>query len=179
MLVLSSSMIPLILQKKLAELKVVSILLFCAIGLFVALFIYQLMTIGNIENHDESYGKYYKIEFNFSVITSINIITVAYAFQLNLFPTYNSLGTNKSNKTALDAVSMALIFTFIIYVSLGILSVYMFGSALQKSVLDNVDEEADPSSYVIRIAFLIVLACHIPYAFFPVKESLLIMVDEI
>ena len=48
--------------------------------------------------------------------------------------------------------------TFFVYVSLGILSVYMFGSALKKSVLDNVDEEADPSSYVIRVAFLIVLA---------------------
>ena len=79
----------------------------------------------------------------------------------------------------LDAVFMALIFTFLVYVSLGILSVYMFGSALNKSVLDNVDEEAETSSYVIRVAFLIVLACHIPYAFFPVKEALLILVDEI
>ena len=95
-----------------------------------------------------------------------------------MFPTFNSL-QNKTNKTALDFVSLALIMTFFVYVALGILSVYMFGSALKKSVLDNVDEEADPSSYVIRVAFLIVLACHIPYAFFPVKESLLIMVDEI
>ena len=78
--VLSASMIPLVLQKKLAELKAVSIMLFAAIGLFVGLFIFQLLAIGNIENHDESYGKYYQIEFNFSVITSINIITVAYSF---------------------------------------------------------------------------------------------------
>ena len=79
-LILSSSMIPLILQKKLAELKLVAILLFASIGLFVGLFIFQLLTIGNIENHDETYGKYYVMEFNFSVITSINIITVAYSF---------------------------------------------------------------------------------------------------
>ena len=57
--VLSASMIPLVLQKKLAELKAVSIMLFAAIGLFVGLFIFQLLAIGNIENHDESYGKYY------------------------------------------------------------------------------------------------------------------------
>ena len=38
--ILSSSMIPLVLQKKLAELKIVSILLFASIGLFVALFIF-------------------------------------------------------------------------------------------------------------------------------------------
>ena len=137
------------------------------------------MSIGNIDNHDDTYARYYKMELNFSVITSLNIITVAYAFQLNLFPTYNSLGVNKNNKTILDAVALALVMTFFVYVSLGILSVYMFGSALNKSVLDNVDEEADSSSYIIRVAFLIVLACHIPYAFFPVKEALLIMVDEI
>ena len=76
-------------------------------------------------------------------------------------------------------MSLSLIMTFFVYVCLGILSVYMFGTALKKSVLDNVDEEADSSSYIIRVAFLIVLACHIPYAFFPVKEALLIMVDEI
>ena len=176
--ILSTSMIPLVLKKKLHEMKAVAALLFVAIGLFVGLFIYQLMAIGNMENHDESYAQYYDIEFDFSVITSINIITVAYSFQLNLFPTFNSL-QNKTNKTALDFVSLALIMTFFVYVSLGILSVYMFGEALKKSVLDNVDEEADTSSYVIRIAFLIVLACHIPYAFFPVKEALLIVVDEI
>merc|ERR1719225_899996 len=46
------------------------------------------------------------------------------------------------------------------------------------SVIDNVDEEDNAYSYVIRVAFLLVLACHIPYVFFPAKESLLILFDE-
>ena len=62
--------------------------------------------------------------------------------------------------------------------SVGILCLYDFGSMLSGNVLDNIDKETNWSSYVIRSAFLIVLACHIPYIFFSGKESLLIMIEE-
>ena len=108
----------------------------------------------------------------------MNITTVAYAFQTSLFPTYNSLGENRSDRNALKTVTYGLVMTFSIYVSLGILSIYIFGSELHASVLQNVNAENNIYSLIIRIAFLVVLACHIPYVFFPTKESLLIMVDE-
>lgn len=70
------------------------------------------------------------------------------------------------------------ILSFCVYISLGILSIYIFGSDVKANVMTNIDEESNVYSYVIRIAFLIVLGCHIPYIFFPTKESFLIMVDE-
>jgi len=73
----------------------------------------------------------------------------------------------------------SLSITFFIYVSLGILAIYMFGSQLSDSILDNLDEMTSATSYIIRVMFLIVLTCHIPYVFYSGKESLLIIVDEI
>jgi amino acid permease len=55
-LFLALIMTPLCLKKMLAEMKIVSILLFSAIAIFIGLFIVQLLTLGSIENHDETYG---------------------------------------------------------------------------------------------------------------------------
>ena len=65
-----------------------------------------------------------------------------------------------------------------IYISLGILSIYTFGTDLEASVLDNVDREHNVYSYIIRASFLLLLAFSVPYLFFIAKESLLIIIDE-
>ena len=100
-------MFPLCMKKMLAEMKIVSLLLFLAIGIFIFLFLVQLIFMGSIENHDETYGRYYMVDFSMELVTGFNIIVLAYAYQINLFLTYNSLGANKSNKTGLDAVAIA------------------------------------------------------------------------
>ena len=91
-LALALVMTPLCIKKRLAEMKIVSILLFLAIALFILLFIVQLLTLGSIENHDETYGQYYRVDLSMELITGFNIIVLAYAYHMNLFPTYNSLG---------------------------------------------------------------------------------------
>jgi len=75
------------------------------------------------------------------LVTGFNIIVLANAYHINLFPTYNSLGPNKSNKAGLKSVAVGSGLSTLIYVSLGVLSIYTFGSDLKASVLTNVDEE--------------------------------------
>lgn len=74
----------------------------------------------------------------------------------------------------------------ILYVVLGTISLYMFGSELHSTILWNIGHECvetkarcPTQSYVLRIMFLVVIVCHIPFIFFSGKEAMLIIIDEI
>jgi len=166
------------LMKRLAEMKGITVMLFLTIAIFILGFIAQLCTEGMIENHDEDYGQYYDIDFDMNLVTGLNIIISAYGFHTNLYPTYNSMGENKSAANGNKATAIGSSLSMTIYISLGILSIYTFGEELTTDVMDSINKESNGYSYIIRIAFMIVLALHIPFVFFPSKESLLIIVDE-
>ena len=61
----------------------------------------------------------------------------------------------------------------------------MFGPTLESSVLLNVGNVRKPDgsafweAYIIQVAFMLVLMCHIPFIFFSGKEAILIVIDEI
>jgi hypothetical protein len=116
---------------------------------------------------------------NRQFFTAIAVFMTAYSFQFNLFPVVASMKL-RSNNAATKAVYYALAMAMVIYVVLSVLSIYTFGSSLQPDVLDNVNEEIDHQweSITLRIAFIIVIVCHIPYVFFSAKEAMLIIVDE-
>lgn len=172
-------MTPLCLKKKLREMKLVSILLFAAIGIFILLFLIQMFSLGTIDNADEDFRQYWRVDLDMELVTGFNTIVLAYAYQTNLFPTYRSLGANRNNDTAMRGILFGVTMSFFIYITLGILSIYTFGESLESDVFVNINEEDNAFSLTIRIAFLIVLACHIPYVFFPTKESFLIIIDEL
>jgi len=83
-----------------------------------------------------------------------------------------------TRKNVYTAVAIAVSNATFLYCSIGVVSIYMFGTVLTANLLNNVGQEHSVSSYIIRFSFLIVLACHIPYLFFPTKESFFIIVDE-
>jgi hypothetical protein len=71
-----------------------------------------------------------------------------------------------------------------LYVVLAVLSIYMFGSGVHSSILEDVAIECNGNdcpweSIVLRFLFLIVVACHVPFIFFSGKEGVLIIIDEI
>jgi len=78
----------------------------------------------------------------------------------------------------MKAVTVASTLGFFIYVQVGIISIYMFGYSLYDDVIENIDKENNNFSIFVRLAFMIMLSCIIPFEFFPAKEALLIIFDE-
>jgi hypothetical protein len=70
------------------------------------------------------------------------------------------------------------LFTFVVYMSVSFLSIYMYGSNINSDVLTNVSDSDSVISYILRIIFLVIAAMHVPFVFFVGKDALLIMVDE-
>jgi amino acid permease len=180
-LCLGVGLTPLVIKKHLKELKVISFILFGTLALFIFLFFLQMILIGLRYNEDTSYSQYWRTTWDTNIISAFSTVLVAFTFQANLFPLFNSMaGTiDQKNSKVMAAVGLALLVTVCIYIVVGITCVYDFGDMLSSNVLDNVDEETGaPISYIIRVSFLLVLACHIPYIFFTGKESTIIVVVE-
>ena len=67
-----------------------------------------------------------------------------------------------------------------IYITFSMLAIYIFGSSLEPDVMQNVGGiiNHEVISAILRVAFAVVIVCHIPYIFFSCKEAFLIILDE-
>merc|ERR1711957_235946 len=69
--------------------------------------------------------------------------------------------------------------TYILYVCLSIVTIYMFGSSLKPRVVDNVGSgPVTVSSLVIETAFSIVACVQVPFLFFSGKEAFFVLILE-
>lgn len=77
-----------------------------------------------------------------------------------------------------------MVLTAVIYTTVGLICLFMFGTETESSVLLNVGTYHPNGvtfwqAYVTQVSFMIVLMCHIPFIFYAGKEGLLIIIDEL
>lgn len=97
---------------------------------------------------------------------------------MTLFSTYASL-EKKTNEEGVKAINYTLLLATIVYMSTAIPCVFMFGSAVDRNVFANISsEQVSWDSVILRLEYIVVISCHIPYFVFSCKECLLAVVDE-
>jgi amino acid permease len=77
----------------------------------------------------------------------------------------------------LKTVSLAMFLTCLIYIIVALTAIALFGSNLSSNIMLDI-ENIGPISLVIRIVFLVVIICHVPFTFICAKEGACVAVDE-
>ena len=137
------------------------------------------MAFGTDQNTDIDYSNYFDPKVSREFFTAVAVFMTAYSFQFNLFPVIKSLKV-KTQKQSYLTIILALSMAMGIYITFSMLAIYIFGSSLEPDVMQNVGGIVNHEviSAILRVAFAVVIVCHIPYIFFSCKEAFLIILDE-
>lgn len=113
------------------------------------------------------------------VVDSINITLTSYGFIINLFPITSQL-KEYNNVNIMKSVFMALVFCFGSYIILSVLAMNLYGeNNIHQSIFDNMkNDKQNPLTIGIRLLFLVIFCCNIPYLFYPAKLSILNALQE-
>jgi hypothetical protein len=65
-----------------------------------------------------------------------------------------------------------------LYISIGVCGATVYNNEINISILTNLGMDKAMTSYILLIIFIVVLASHVPFAFFPAKETFLVIIDE-
>lgn len=122
----------------------------------------------------KAFFKEFEIE---NVFDCINISVTSYGFILNFFPIYSSM-RHRTNNNASLAVTLALAFVFFSYTFFSFVAFLYFGININPNIFENLKNDNGFMSVAIRILFLIIFTCNIPFAFLAGKECCLIVIME-
>jgi len=81
-------------------------------------------------------------------------------------------------RNVMSAVALAISFCFAAYFILSALAQNLYGDEIQVSLFDNMKDDRGILSIGVRVLFLVIFLCNIPYLFFPGKMSILNALQE-
>jgi len=95
----------------------------------------------------------------------------------------------KTNENGLKVFGIATLIAIVVYFGVSVLGILIFGKNVTLNagnLISNINEESQVNTgkslweaYVMRILYFIIVVTHTPPIFFPGKEAVLIMIDEI
>ncbi len=108
-----------------------------------------------------------------SLVDSLNIAVASQGFVIALFPIYSSMARS-ARPHMMKSASAALIFTMSTYTYLSFVSISYFGQDnIAPSIFENIKQEEGISSILLRVLFLLIFFCNIPFVFFAGKTALM------
>jgi hypothetical protein len=91
-----------------------------------------------------------------------------------IYPAYTAL-QEKTEGNFYGMINRAAVVLFVYFTAVGLMQLLAFGVDLKSDVLINFGQNG---GYLIRVSFTLIVISHIPFIFFPAKESMLVIVDE-
>jgi amino acid permease len=138
-LLLGLVLLAVILKKELAELEILSWILFASIGLFIVINLWQLCIDPNFQAQKTGLtGDIWAPNHGIPrFISAVSVTLVAYSYQCNLFPIYDSL-MDKTNAQYMKTNNWGLALTASIYAGVALVSIAMFGENMSSVVLTDI-----------------------------------------
>mmetsp|Transcript_28021 Transcript_28021/g.27856 ORF Transcript_28021/g.27856 Transcript_28021/m.27856 type:complete len:180 (-) Transcript_28021:863-1402(-) len=91
-LLLAVVLLPMIIKKKIEELKIAGVILFIGVSMFIVLlFLLKVIDGSELEHVDTSFDTLWLTTFDMHFVSSLSTAFVAYGFQSAFFPIFNSL----------------------------------------------------------------------------------------
>jgi len=187
---------PVCLKKEIEELYIVTVLLFMAIMSFFGVLFVQFvvfgrsefsrgepLTIGNIWTPKTSDNVF------LDMVPPLTLMIFCFAFTSNLFPIYSAL-RDKTNENGLKVFGIATCLAIFTFSGVSMLGIMIFGKNVTLNagnLISNINEEVRHNesgkghweAFLLRALYFVIIVTHVPPIFFPGKEAVLIMIDEI
>ena len=115
------------------------------------------------------------------IFDCFNISISSYGFLIGFYPMYDKINPSKRTpKNGLTATAVALILTCLTYVSFTKLSILCFGvDNIKQNIFENLNDSNDFLSQSVKVIFLVIFLCSLPFHIYLVKLFVFNFIEEI